>query len=71
MNRKDYGLTTAERHDKCFPWKYLRFSELVLDGGFQSLYNKDISKDKKHFELDNIVKNIATIDVILSLYYNI
>ena len=51
VNRKNNGLTTAELHHRCFPWfgKHLRFWEFVLDGGFESLYSKDISKDKKHF----------------------
>ena len=45
VDPKDTGLTITELHHRCFPWKFTRFWEVLLDGGFQSYHtDKNISK---------------------------
>ena len=38
VNQKGNGLTITRLCD--FPWKFLRFWEVILDGGFQSYFNR-------------------------------
>ena len=61
MDPKDTGLTIMELHHRCFPWKFPRFWEVLLDGGFQS-YHTDKNTFKVAIKVTNkkgVLKNFA------------
>ena len=60
VNSKKNGLNMAKLRHRYFPWKFLRFLQLFLDGGFQTFLNM-----QNYFQSWHKVTNITGTDITL------